>query len=144
MPTKTRLHSLGNDNKDDTNYWLALTFFNNAITTARSGVLYEGLIVAVLLKNSLAFYWLRRIYYRVHKSPPPVSVPCVSSTHNLIIGMIIPDDEGSTYIWNVGRKLFYTAVHPRRQFWTYYKTIYLIYYKGFEKFVILICLLFNV
>jgi hypothetical protein len=31
---------------------------------------------------------------------------------------IIPDDGGSTYLWNVGRQLFYTAVHPRRQFWT--------------------------
>jgi hypothetical protein len=25
-----------------------------------------------------------------------------------------------TYFWNVGRQLFYTAVHPRRQFWTSY------------------------
>jgi hypothetical protein len=31
-----------------------------------------------------------------------------------------PDDGGSTYLWNVGRQLFYTAVHPRRQFWTSY------------------------
>jgi hypothetical protein len=30
----------------------------------------------------------------------------------------IPDDAGSTYLWNVGRQLFYMAVHPRRQFWT--------------------------
>jgi hypothetical protein len=30
---------------------------------------------------------------------------------------IRPDDGGSTYLWNVGRKLFYTAVHPRRQIW---------------------------
>jgi hypothetical protein len=29
---------------------------------------------------------------------------------------ILPYDGGSTYLWNVGRKLFYTAVHPRRQF----------------------------
>jgi len=28
------------------------------------------------------------------------------------------DDGSSTYLWNVGRQLFYTAVHPRRQFWT--------------------------
>jgi hypothetical protein len=28
------------------------------------------------------------------------------------------DDGGSTYLWNVGRQLLYTAVHPRRQFWT--------------------------
>jgi hypothetical protein len=33
--------------------------------------------------------------------------------------IIIPDDGGgSTYLWNVGRQLFYMAVHPRRQFWT--------------------------
>jgi len=31
---------------------------------------------------------------------------------------IIPDDGGSTYLLNVGRQLFYTAVHPRKQFWT--------------------------
>jgi hypothetical protein len=29
-----------------------------------------------------------------------------------------PDDGGSTYLWNVGRQLFYTAVHPGRQIWT--------------------------
>jgi hypothetical protein len=28
------------------------------------------------------------------------------------------DDGGSTYLWNVGRQLFYTVVHPRRQIWT--------------------------
>jgi hypothetical protein len=32
---------------------------------------------------------------------------------------LIPDDGGSTHLWNVGRQLFYTSVHPRRQFWTY-------------------------
>jgi hypothetical protein len=32
--------------------------------------------------------------------------------------IIIRDDGGSTYLWNVGRQLFYTAVHPRRQFWS--------------------------
>jgi hypothetical protein len=31
-----------------------------------------------------------------------------------------PDDGGSTYFWNVGRRLFYTAVHPRIQIWTSY------------------------
>jgi hypothetical protein len=25
-----------------------------------------------------------------------------------------PDDGGSTYLWNIGRQLFYTAVYPRR------------------------------
>jgi hypothetical protein len=29
---------------------------------------------------------------------------------------IIPADGGSTYLRNVGRQLFYTVVHPRRQF----------------------------
>jgi hypothetical protein len=32
---------------------------------------------------------------------------------------IIPDDGGSTYLWNVGRQLFYTALNPRRQFWAF-------------------------
>jgi hypothetical protein len=32
----------------------------------------------------------------------------------------IPDDGGSTHLWNVGRQSFYTAVHPRRQIWTSY------------------------
>jgi hypothetical protein len=32
----------------------------------------------------------------------------------------IRDDGGSTYLWNICRQLFYTAVHPRRQFWTSY------------------------
>jgi hypothetical protein len=30
---------------------------------------------------------------------------------------LIPDDGGSTHLWNVGRQSFYTAVHPRRQTW---------------------------
>jgi hypothetical protein len=34
------------------------------------------------------------------------------------LGSLIPDDGGSTHLWNVGRQLFYTAVHRRRQFWT--------------------------
>jgi hypothetical protein len=34
------------------------------------------------------------------------------------LGSLIPDDGGSTHLWNVGRQSFYTAVHPRRQFWT--------------------------
>jgi hypothetical protein len=35
-----------------------------------------------------------------------------------VLGSLIPDDGGSTYLWNVGQQLFYTAVHPRRWFWT--------------------------
>jgi hypothetical protein len=31
---------------------------------------------------------------------------------------LIRDDGGSTYLWNAGLQLFYTAVHPRIQFWT--------------------------
>jgi hypothetical protein len=30
----------------------------------------------------------------------------------------IPDDGGSTHLWNVGRQSIYTAVQPRRQLWT--------------------------
>jgi hypothetical protein len=50
----------------------------------------------------------------------------ISSSHggeydvqNCLLGwVIIPDDGGSTRLWNVGRQSFYKAVHPRRQFWT--------------------------
>jgi hypothetical protein len=42
-------------------------------------------------------------------------LPC-----KITVETIIPDDGGSTYLWNVSRQLFYTAVHPRRQFWTSY------------------------
>jgi hypothetical protein len=28
--------------------------------------------------------------------------------------LLIPDDGGSTHLWNVGRQSFYTAVYPRR------------------------------
>jgi hypothetical protein len=42
------------------------------------------------------------------------------STSQKTILNFIPDDGGSTYLFNVGRQLFYTAVHPRRQFWTSY------------------------
>jgi hypothetical protein len=39
--------------------------------------------------------------------------------HNpFMLGSLIPDDGGSTYLRNVGRQLFYMAVHPRRQLWT--------------------------
>jgi hypothetical protein len=33
-----------------------------------------------------------------------------------IVYLDVPDDGGSTHLLNVGRQLFYTAVHPRRQF----------------------------
>jgi hypothetical protein len=32
----------------------------------------------------------------------------------------IPDDGGSTHLWNVSRQSIYTAVQPRRQLWTSY------------------------
>jgi hypothetical protein len=35
-----------------------------------------------------------------------------------VILHLIPDDGGSTHLWNVGRQSFYTAVQPRRQLWT--------------------------
>jgi hypothetical protein len=42
------------------------------------------------------------------------------------LGSLIPDDGGRTYLWNVGRQSFYTAVHPRRQFWTSYIPVFLL------------------
>jgi hypothetical protein len=40
------------------------------------------------------------------------------------------DDGGSTYLWNVGRQLFYTAVHPRKQFWT--SKFHIVYYNNVQ------------
>jgi hypothetical protein len=42
-------------------------------------------------------------------------LPC-----KMIVDRRFMDDGGSTHLWNVGRQSFYTAVHPRRQFWTSY------------------------
>jgi hypothetical protein len=36
-----------------------------------------------------------------------------------VVFWLIPDDGGSTHLWNVGRQSFYTAVYPRRQLWTF-------------------------
>jgi hypothetical protein len=41
-----------------------------------------------------------------------------SMMFRIVFWDVLPDDGGSTYLWNVGRQLFYMAVHPRRQFWT--------------------------
>jgi hypothetical protein len=32
----------------------------------------------------------------------------------MVNNSLIPDDGDSTYLWNVGRQLLYTVVHPRR------------------------------
>jgi hypothetical protein len=37
---------------------------------------------------------------------------------SFVFGSLIPDEGGSTHLWNVGRQLFYTAVYPRRQLWS--------------------------
>jgi hypothetical protein len=38
----------------------------------------------------------------------------VLTAASMMFRIVIPDDGGSTYPLNVGRQLFYTAVHPRR------------------------------
>jgi hypothetical protein len=59
-----------------------------------------------------------------------------------------PDDGGSTHLWNVGRQLFYTAVHPRRQFWTFYDLVLSAwaspkYFVGGRRYIILLwCFLY--
>jgi hypothetical protein len=47
--------------------------------------------------------------------------------------VLIPDGGGSTYLWNVGRQLFYTAVHPRRKFWT--SILYQLHFLSAVKYV---------
>jgi hypothetical protein len=48
----------------------------------------------------------------------------ISSSHggeydvqNCLLGCTAVYDGGSTYLWNIVRQLFYTAVHPRKKFW---------------------------
>jgi hypothetical protein len=43
---------------------------------------------------------------------------CAGASILLLLGLLIPDDGGSTHLWNVSRQSFYTAVQPRRQLWT--------------------------
>jgi hypothetical protein len=45
------------------------------------------------------------------------------SRYNVVLIYCL-DDGGSTYLWNVGRQLLYTAVHPRRQILTSYATVF--------------------
>jgi hypothetical protein len=42
----------------------------------------------------------------------------VLTAASMMFRIVFWDDGGSTRLWNVGRQLFYTAVHPRRQLWT--------------------------
>jgi hypothetical protein len=53
--------------------------------------------------------------------PPPLSTSSLDTYTTsilLCLGLLIPDDGGSTHLWNVGWQSFYTAVQPRRQLWT--------------------------
>jgi hypothetical protein len=59
-------------------------------------------------------WWLRQYVPLKRRS----TIILHGSTSQKTILNIIPDDGSSTYLWNVGRQLFYTAVHLRRQFWT--------------------------
>jgi hypothetical protein len=47
--------------------------------------------------------------YRKHTPSYSIMVPFLNTGQG--------DDGGSTYLWNVGRQLFYAAVHLRRQIW---------------------------
>jgi hypothetical protein len=62
------------------------------------------------------FHWL----FPSLSSLTPTGYPGSGLLYNcdpFTLGSLIPDDGGSTHLWNVGRQLFYMAVHPRRQFW---------------------------
>jgi hypothetical protein len=45
-------------------------------------------------------------------------LPCKIIVDRRFRGAYLLHHGGSTYLWNVGRQLFYTTVHPRRQIWT--------------------------
>jgi hypothetical protein len=59
--------------------------------------------------------------FPAYRLPPPLttlSLDTYKTTILLSLGLLIPDDGGSTHLWNIGRQSFYTAVQPRRQLWT--------------------------
>jgi hypothetical protein len=61
--------------------------------------------------------------FPAYRLSPRLATPALDTYINLdpfVLGLLIPDDGGSTHLWNVGRQSFYTAVYPRRQLWTSY------------------------
>jgi hypothetical protein len=89
------------------------------ITKCKYDVSTLRILMAIVLHSSV-MEW-NMVIHILHSSPmvlQPILEPfpplyCAASGIN-------PDHGGSTYLWNVGRQLFYTAVRPRRQFWTSY------------------------
>jgi hypothetical protein len=58
--------------------------------------------------------------FPAYRLPPQLttsSLDTYKTSIPLSLGLLIPDDGGSTHLWNVGRQSFYTAVQPRRQLW---------------------------
>jgi hypothetical protein len=61
--------------------------------------------------------------YPAYRLSPRLATQALDTLYTLdpfVLGSLIPDDGGSTHLWNVGRQSFYTAVYPRRQLWTSY------------------------
>jgi hypothetical protein len=59
--------------------------------------------------------------FPAYRLSPRLATPALDTYINLdpfVLGLLIPDDGGSTHLWNVGWQSFYTTVHPRKQFWT--------------------------
>jgi hypothetical protein len=81
-------------------WWLLEVIFCDILVKVYKTVYYRA-------KLSLLNGWLIII---LKKTGSKLFSRCeISSSHG-----------GSTHLWNVGRQSFYTAVHPRRQFWTSY------------------------
>jgi hypothetical protein len=64
--------------------------------------------------------WTGLTWFLTYRLSFPIDQPNTLDSYITAFLSLIPDDGGSTYLWNVARQLFYTAVHPRRQFWTSY------------------------
>jgi hypothetical protein len=86
---------------------------------------YKWPLFSWISKQILSFYSLVAAY-RVISS---------SALQNMTFRIVFWD---VLHLWNVGRQSFYTAVHPRRQFWTSYSPpweLEISHYKTYGSFV---------
>jgi len=89
---------------------------------------FQGLSYILCRYISLSLYYFHHPHtpigpFPANRLPLPPSTPPLDTYITsifLCLGLLIPDDGGSTHLWNVGRQSIYTAVQPRRQLWTSY------------------------
>jgi hypothetical protein len=75
-------------------------------------------MLKLCLHKQASFSAWREMFYETSCNVRFQVLTAASMMFRIVFWDVLPDDGGSTHLWNVGRQSFYTAVHPRRQFWT--------------------------